>query len=243
MTRLFLALTLLLALATGSASANEGPAVAAQQWSFQGIRGKWDKDEIYRGYTVATQVCLACHSFKYVTHRDLMRVGFTESEVTTLAKALNMKIDDKLLTAQDDATAQETFGKVPPDLSLMTKARAGLADYVYAVLTGYSEDPAVIKEYLPGGLPAGAHFNKAFPGHAIAMPSPLGGDDLVTYHDGTKATQAQMAHDVTTFLQWTAEPERVERQRLGVFVLIYLGIFVVLTYLTKRAIWKDVKGH
>lgn len=214
--------------------------IAPQQWSFTGLHGKWDKDEIYRGYTVATQVCLACHSFKYVSHRDLMRVGFTESEVQTLAKALNMGIDAKLLTAQDDATAMEIFGKVPPDLSLMAKAREGLTDYIYALLTGYSEDPAVIKHALPQGLPPNAHFNHAFPGHAIAMPPPLSGPDMVTYHDGTSATVPQMAHDVATFLAWTAEPERIERQHLGLFVLLYLAIFTVLAYLTKRVIWKDV---
>lgn len=237
-------LLLITLLAFGAATAHaEEAEIAPQQWSFTGIHGKWDKNEIYRGYTVATQVCLACHSFKYVSHRDLMRVGFTESEVQTLAKALNMGVDDKIMSAQDDATAQETFGKVPPDLSLMAKAREGLTDYIYAVLTGYSEDPALIKQDLPAGLPVNAHFNKAFPGHAIAMPSPLSGDDMVTYADGTKATVPQMAHDVTTFLAWTAEPERIERQQLGLFVLLYLAIFTVLAYLTKRAIWKDVKGH
>lgn len=223
--------------------ANEGAPLTPQKWSFTGLHGKFDKDEIYRGYTVATQVCLACHSFKYISHRDLMGVGFTESEVQTLAKALNMTIDQKLITAQDDATAQETFGKVPPDLSLMNKARNGLADYVYGLLVGYSDDPEVIKHSLPAGLPAGAHFNKVFPGHAIAMPNPLASEDLVTYHDATKATVPQMAKDVTTFMQWTAEPERIERQHLGLFVLLYLVIFCGLAYLSKRVIWKDVKGH
>lgn len=244
MTRYLIAIALLaLGLAAPAAHASEGSELPAQKWTFDGLNGKYDKDEIYRGYTVATNVCLACHSFKYVSHRDLMRVGFTESEVQTLAKALNMTIDQKLLTAQDDATAIETFGKVPPDLSLMTKAREGLADYVYAILTGYSENEEEIKHALPNGLPPGAHFNKAFPGHAIAMPAPLTGPDMVTYHDGKAASVEQMAHDVTTFMQWSAEPERIERQHLGLFVLLYLIIFTALAYLSKRVIWKDVKGH
>jgi ubiquinol-cytochrome c reductase cytochrome c1 subunit len=217
--------------------------VPAQKWSFNGLHGKYDKDEIYRGYMVATNVCMACHSFKYISHRDMMRVGFTESEVQTLAKALDMTIDDKLLTAQDDATATEIFGKVPSDLSLMNKARPGLADYTYALLTNYSENTTEIAHALPDGLPEGAHFNRVFPGHAIAMPNPLTGPDMVTYHDGTAATVDQMARDVTTFMQWTAEPERIERQNLGLFVILYLIIFTLLTYLTKRVIWKDVKGH
>ncbi|RYG59768.1 MAG: cytochrome c1, partial [Alphaproteobacteria bacterium] len=210
---------------------------------FNGLHGTYDKDEIYRGYMVATNVCMACHSFKYISHRDLMRVGFTESEVQALAKALNMTIDQKLLTAQDNETAIETFGKIPPDLSLMNKARAGLADYTFALLTGYSENQTEIAHALPNGLPPGAAFNRVFPGHAIAMPNPLTGPDMVTYHDGKAASVDQMARDVTTFMQWTAEPERVERQHLGLFVLLYLVIFTVLLYITKRVIWKDVKGH
>jgi ubiquinol-cytochrome c reductase cytochrome c1 subunit len=224
--------------------AAEGHIVLPKQaWSFEGARAAWDKDELYRGYTVATQVCMACHSFKYVSHRDLMRVGFTEAEVQTLAKALNMDINAKLKTGMDEATAQETFGKVPPDLSLMNRARAGFADYTYALLTGYSENPAEIAQALPNGVPAGAHFNKYYPGHAIAMPNALTGPDLVTYHDGKAASVEQMARDVTAFMQWTAEPELMERQQLGMYVLIYLILFTLLAYFTKRVIWKDVKGH
>ncbi|NBV54318.1 MAG: cytochrome c1 [Proteobacteria bacterium] len=230
-------------LITPLAHAGGGVEVPQEKWSFQGLQGKWDKDEIYRGYTVATQVCLACHSFKYINHRSLMRVGFTEAEVQTLAKALNMDINAKLISALDEASAKETYGKIPPDLSMMNKARAGGADYSHAVLVGYSEDPELIKHYLPEGVPQGAHFNKYFPGHAIAMPNPLSGPDMVTYHDGTSATVDQMSRDVSTFMQWTAEPERFERQHLGVYVLIYLFIFTILAFLTKRAIWKDIKKH
>lgn len=241
MLRILTLLTLgLLPLASFAA---EGVKVPEQKWTFEGLKGTYDKDELLRGYTVATQVCMACHSFKYISHRDMMRAGFTEAEVQTLAKALNISIDKKLMTAQDDATAIETFGKIPPDLSLMNKARAGLADYTYAVLTSYSENAEEIKHAFPNGLPAGASYNKYFPGHAIAMPNPLTGPDMVTYHDGKPATVEQMAHDVTTFMQWTAEPERIERQRLGLFVLLYLVILTGLLYATKRTIWKDVKDH
>lgn len=237
-----LLLALAFAFTATFAHAAEDEGISHQKWSFEGVNGKWDKAELYRGYTVATQVCLACHSFKYVTHRDLMRAGFTENEVKTMAAALKMDINDKFITGLDSETAVGSYGKVPPDLSLMPKAREEGADYVYSVLTGYSEDPAVIAEHFPSGLPANAHFNKAFPGHAIAMPQPLQAD-AVSYEDGTKATLEQEAHDVATFLQWTAEPERIERQHLGVYVLLYLVIFTILAYLTKRAIWKDVKGH
>lgn len=225
------------------AHASEGPAVEAQDWSFDGLHGTYDKDQMLRGYTVFMNVCMACHSAKYVSHRDMMRAGFTEAEVQALAKEAGMTLDQKFVTAQDNETAVETFGKVPPDLSLITKARAGLADYTYAVLTGYSEDPGLMHEMLPNGLPEGAHFNTAFPGHAIAMPNPITGPDMVTYHDETPATVENMAHDVTAFLQWSAEPERIERQHMGVYVILYLIIFTILAYLTKRVIWRDVKKH
>ncbi len=245
MIRTFLTLAFLATwcLVPGAFAAGDAPALEKQQWPFQGLRGSYSKDQLLRGYTVFTNACMACHSIKYVGHRDMMRAGFTEAEVQALAKNLDMSIDQKLLTAQDDQTAIETFGKVPPDLSLINKARAGLADYTFALLMGYSEDPELIHHSFPKGLPEGAHYNKAFPGHAIAMPNPLTGPDLVTYHDGTPATVEQMAKDVTVFLQWTAEPERVERQHMGLYVLIYLVLFTLLAYVTKRAIWKDVKGH
>jgi ubiquinol-cytochrome c reductase cytochrome c1 subunit len=225
------------------AAGGEGPELPKMAWSFEGLRAGWDKDELYRGYTVATQVCLACHSFKYISHRDMMRVGFTEAEVQTLAKALNLDVNAKLISGMDEATAKETFGKVPPDLSLMNRARPGGADYSHALLTGYSDDPAVIAKYLPNGVPVGANFNKYYPGFAIAMANPLSGPDLVTYHDGTAASVEQMSRDVSVFMQWTSEPERFERNHMGVYVLIYLIIFTLLAYATKRVIWKDVKGH
>lgn len=237
--KLLLPLLLATAAVTG-AYANDEEAIAKQNWSFEGIRSSWNKDELYRGYTVATQVCLACHSFKYITHRDLMKVGFTEAEVKAMATTLKLTIDQPIVSGLSEKDAQDMYGKVPPDLSLMTKAREGLADYVYAVITGFDDKSPEIAKDFPTGLPKGAYFNHAFPGHAIAMPPPLSGPDLVTYHDKTAATVPQMAHDVTTFLQWTAEPERMERQRLGVFVLLYLIIFAGLTYVTKRIVWRDI---
>ncbi|MFZ2620321.1 MAG: cytochrome c1 [Alphaproteobacteria bacterium] len=234
-------LILALALFASTVHASEGAHVAQQGWGFHGLATHWDKDQLYRGYTVFTNVCMSCHSAKYISHRDLMKAHFTEAEAKALASALNMKLDDKLKTGLADADAQELYGKIPPDLSLINKARAGLADYTYAVLMGYSQDPEAIHHAFPEGVPQGAYFNTAFPGNAIAMPNPLGSADLVTYHDQTPATVENMAKDVTYFLQWTAEPELLARKALGVYVLLFVGIFVVLTYLVKRAYWKGVK--
>ncbi|PIZ31620.1 MAG: cytochrome C [Alphaproteobacteria bacterium CG_4_10_14_0_8_um_filter_53_9] len=237
-----LVIGLLMAGGTSATHASEGVAIPKQEWSFEGLGATWDKNEIYRGYSVATGVCMACHSFKYISHRDLTRVGFTEDEVKALASDMQMKPDDKLISGLSPEDAKELYGTVPPDLSLMNKARAGLADYVYALLNGYSDDVQAIHHAFPdtGAPPEGTYFNTYFSGNAIAMPNPLGSPDLVTYHDGTEASVHQMAKDVTTFMQWTAEPELLERTRLGVYVLIYLLIFIILAYLTKRVIWRDI---
>ncbi len=238
-----LLLTAALVLPTASFAAGSVD-IPTRDWDFERIQSDWDKDRILRGYTVATQVCLACHGLKYISHRDLMRADFTENEAKKLAADLGVKLDDKLLSQMDDQTSVEIYGKVAPDLSVMNKARAGGANYVWALLHGYTEGdkiPEKYKKYFPDGMPTGSYFNKYFGGHAIAMPNPITGPELVEYHDGTEASVDNMIEDVAYFMQFTAEPELKDRQRLGVYVLLYLFIFTILAYFVKRHIWRDVK--
>jgi len=85
----------------------------------------------------------------------------------------------------------------------------------------------------------GMNYNTAFPGHQIAMPPPLS-DDRVTYADGTKATLAQEAHDVATFLSWASDPHLEQRHRLGARVMIFLLAFSGVMYGVKRKVWSNV---
>ena len=227
-----------------SAWAGEAVDFPKLDWSFHGVPEGWDKQKILRGYTVATQVCLSCHGFKYISHRDLLRVGVSEAQAAELAAALSLKLNDPIKSPLEDATANEMYGKVPPDLSVMNRARLGGADYVHALLTGYAPDDKIPEEYthaLPHGIPEGAHFNKYFPGHAIAMPAPFASDGQVTYLDGHSPTIEEMSQDVSYFMEWTAEPELIQRKQLGIYVLIYLVIFTILAYLVKRSVWKNIK--
>ena len=211
-----------------------------QDWGFKGIVADWDKDQLLRGYTVATQVCLSCHSFKYISHRNLMKAKFTEADAKALAAEMDLGINDKMISQLNEEDSQAVYGKVVPDLSLMNKARPFGADYTFALLTGYEDDvPAKYAKYFKDGLPDGGYFNHAFPGHVIAMPAPLN-DGQVEYHDGTEATVEQMSRDVAYFMQWTAEPELLARKKLGVYIILYLLIFTALAYALKRQIWKDV---
>ncbi|MHA6289358.1 cytochrome c1 [Maricaulis sp. CAU 1757] len=125
-------------------------------------------------------------------------------------------------------------GALPPDLSLIVKARGGGADYLYSLLTGYEDAPA------EAGLAPGQYYNPYFPGGAIAMAPPLM-EGIVSYTDGTEATVEQMAEDVTVFLAWASDPHMESRKQLGWMVLIYLLIFTVLVYLAYRQIWRNVK--
>ncbi len=149
----------------------------------------------------------------------------------------------------DQAARAANGGALPPDLSLMAKARGyerGFPQFVFdafmqfqekgpnyidALLQGFEEKP-------PAGfsLPEGSYYNKIFPGHAIKMPKPLS-DGQVTFDDGSPATVQQYAKDVSAFLMWTAEPHLEARKRLGLQVMIFLVIFCGLLYFTKRKVW------
>jgi cytochrome c1 len=134
----------------------------------------------------------------------------------------------------ENAARAANNGALPPDLSLITKARKGGPDYVFALLTGYREEAPAGFELLED-----MSYNDYFPGHQIAMAPPLA-DEVVEYADGTKATLDQLARDTVTFLVWAAEPELEERKRLGIKVMIFLILLTAMLYALKRQIWSDL---
>lgn len=248
-----LAFALLLALASVSTpafAAGDAPKPPAQHWSFDGVFGSFDRASLRRGYIVYKNVCSACHSMHQVAFRHLGAVGFSEAEIKSLASQIEVsdgpndagemftrpgRPSDKFKAPfpNENAARAANGGAYPPDLSLMIKARKGGADYVHALLTGYTAAPKDAK------VPDGMHYNAYFPGHNIAMAAPLS-DGGVEYPDGTKATAPQMAKDVATFLAWTAEPELEARKRMGLRVLLFLLVLTGMLYALKRTIWSDV---
>lgn len=221
-----------------------------QKWSFQGPTGTFKKDALQRGYQVFKEVCSACHGLKQISYDKLKGIGLSKEAVKALAAeheypTLNDEgqpitrkgiPSDKILSPfpNDKAARAANNGALPPDLSLIVKARAGGANYVYALLTSYRPAPAGTT------IPAGMHYNPYFPGSQIAMTPPLN-EGHATFADGTKATVDQMAKDVVTFLSWAAEPELEQRNQMGMKVLFYLLILSVVFYLSKRKIWKNVR--
>lgn len=220
---------------------DHGPHIEEQQWSTDGIRGNWDREQLLRGYKVATEVCMSCHSFKYISHRNLKDIGITEAKAKEMAEALDLGLNDPILSLLSPEDAKASYGKEVPDLSVMTKARAKGPDYVYALLTHYVGSETFMTEYGKQIIAGdGQYLNKIFPGYRIAMPNPLSAD-LVEYKDGTEATVEQMSKDVTAFLTWTGDPLLIEKKRLGVIVFLYLVLFTFLCYKSYKAIWAKVK--
>jgi ubiquinol-cytochrome c reductase cytochrome c1 subunit len=262
-----------------------GPALAATtqeeprdvHWSFEGPFGKFDKEQLQRGYKVYREVCSACHSMNLVYFRNLGQKGgpFYDPKygnpndnpyVKSLAHDIQVKdIDndtgdvisrpampaDKFPSPfpNEPAARASNGGALPPDLSVIVKAREGGPAYVYSILTGFKTPPHDMK------VPAGKYYDPYMPGDMasfwtgpkdkipeggfIAMPPPLA-DGKVTFDDGKPSTVAEEASDVVAFLAWAADPKMEERKAFGLGAMIYLLIFSGLLYASYRRIWRHV---
>ncbi len=222
-------------------------------WHFNGPFGTYDRAAMQRGYQVYREVCASCHQLKFLSFRHLGDKGgpyydekYPNPNDNPYVKAfaadwliedIDTETGDPIERAgipadrfpaiypNDAAAAGSNGGAIPPELSVMAKARGGGADYLYNLLISYDEkDP---------------NYNHAFGGE-IAMVAPLS-DGLVEYADGTEATVDQMAKDVTEFLAWSADPKMEARKQTGLAVMIYLLILGILSYLAYKRVWRDVE--
>ena len=221
--------------------------------------GHFDLQQVQRGYKVYKEVCSACHSLRHVAFRDLEQLGYTEAQVKaeaatwmvpgidpvtgedTMRAALPTDYFPKPF-ANDVAARAANNNAIPPDLSLMAKARHDGDAYVYSLLTGYQEQPAeLLAEFPEAKTPGGLHYNPYFPNLNLAMAPPLTADGQVEYGDGTKSTVDQMAKDVAAFLTWAAEPKLEKRKQTGWPILGFLLFATILGYMSYRNIWADKK--
>jgi ubiquinol-cytochrome c reductase cytochrome c1 subunit len=265
-----------IAVAAGEASAQEGghagPHVERQSWSFAGPFGHYDPAQLQRGFQVYREVCSACHSLHRIAFRNLGEPGgplFSEAEVKQLASEYQIQDGPNadgemferpgrpsdyfpLVYPNDEAARAAQGGALPPDLSLIAKARAvqrgfpwfvldavtqyqeAGPDYIYALLTGYQDPPEGVT------VADGMHYNPNFVGgNALAMPPPLS-DGQVEYSDGAPKTVDQYTRDVAAFLMWAAEPKLDERKQMGFKAMLFMVVFAGLLYFTKRKLWSDV---
>lgn len=178
-----------------------------------------DLPTIERGADTVTSVCMGCHSLKYVHFRDLMQLGLDKDKVDGLRGSNPMGAP--LMSSMPEDAAKGSFGKVPPDLSLMARAREGEAAYVYSYLLGYYNKP-------DGSL--GNHY---YP--PTKMPDVLGVAGVTD--PAQRADIEKKAREAVSFLVWAEDPHAEERHVLGYYVLGYLAVFTTLVYLLKRRVW------
>jgi ubiquinol-cytochrome c reductase cytochrome c1 subunit len=258
------------------AQTHETITVEKQHWSFAGLFGTYDEHQLQRGFQVFREVCANCHAARLLAFRNLEEEGgptFSEAQVKALAAEYTVNDPDvasgsrKALpsdrwpgTGQSNADQIAAFGLVPPDLSVMAKARSvpakfpdwifnyfttyseGGPDYIHGLLTGYEETPPEGAE-----VPDGKFYNHVFPGHAIGMPPPLtDGQVPYTNEDGSAApaemmTVDQYSEDVSAFLMWMAEPHLNGHKAAGFRVLSFLLLFAVLMWFVKQRLWRNVE--
>lgn len=240
--------------ANAMTAAEHGLHAPAFDWPLNGMFSTFDHASIRRGFQVYKEVCAACHSLERIAWRNLVGVSHTTSEAKATAEELEYddepddegkprkrpgKLADYIPGPYENEQAARAAnqGALPPDLSLIVKARHGGADYIFSLLTGYPDEP-------PAGvhLPPGSNYNPYFPGGAIAMGRVLF-DDLVEYEDGTPATTSQMAKDVVHFLNWAAEPEHDDRKKWGLKALIITSSLYLLSVWVKKFKWQPIKNR
>jgi ubiquinol-cytochrome c reductase cytochrome c1 subunit len=264
MRRVVLAFSLAAAVAVaGSArAAEEQTELKHPNWSFDGILGTYDRAALQRGFQVYKEVCSACHSLSHVSFFDLEQLGYSEAEVKAIANQWQTEVPSinpetgeaatrKALSSDrfpspypnEIAARAANNNALPPDLSLIVKAREGGAAYVHSILTGYQNQPAeLISKFPTAKTPPNLHYNPYFANLNIAMPPPLVSDGQVQYAPGNPApTVDQMATDVSAFLVWAAEPNLERRHAAGIAVAIFLLFAMILGYLAYQNVWAEAK--
>ncbi|KAK5990722.1 Complex III subunit 4 [Cladobotryum mycophilum] len=240
--------------AFASSPTEEGLHATQYPWVHQQFLKTFDHQALRRGFQVYREVCASCHSLSRVPYRTLVGTIMTVDEAKALAEENEYpgepneegevqmrpgKLADYIPDPykNEESARFANNGALPPDLSLIIKARHGGCDYVFSLLTGYPDEPPAGAQVAPG-----MHFNPYFPGTGIGMARVLY-DDLVEYEDETPATTSQMAKDVVEFLNWAAEPEMDDRKRMGLKVLVVTSGLWAISVWVKRYKWAWLKSR
>ncbi|OFZ66490.1 MAG: cytochrome C [Betaproteobacteria bacterium RBG_16_56_24] len=197
--------------------------VLATEAKLESIRVDTGAAAVQRGADTLMSACNSCHSLKYIRYRDLAAFGMDRNKIDGWRGVQSM--DAALAGQMSDDAAIQTFGIIPPDLSLMTKAREGGANYVYSYLIGYYNTPEGITR------------NHVFP--ETKMPDVMG-MSAATGQDQRTEIQVK-ARELVSFLAWAADPHKEERHKLGYYVIGYLLVLTTLLFFVKNQIWSRLK--
>jgi ubiquinol-cytochrome c reductase cytochrome c1 subunit len=238
------------------AQANEGGA----PWDKFPTDRVTDTAALQNGAKLFVNYCLNCHSAAYMRYNRLRDIGLSNEQIKANLLFASDKVGDTMKAAIDPKDAKAWFGKNPPDLSVIARSRAGGqgsgADYLYTYLRSFYPDSS---------RPTGWN-NTAYPN--VGMPHvmwELQGEQKPVYdeiedpHEHGKTvhlfkgfetvTKGKMNReefnlataDLVAYLQWMGEPAQTQRKRLGVWVLLFLGLFTLIAWRLNAAYWKDIK--
>lgn len=250
--KIILGLTLALGVSLG-ASASSGGGLA---WDKAPNKTN-DMAALQNGAKLFVNYCLNCHSAAFMRYTRLQDIGLTPEQIKANLLVTNSKIGETMKAAIDPRQAKEWFGVNPPDLTVIARSRAGAggtgADYLYTYMRSFYSD---------AGKPTGWN-NLAFPN--VAMPHvlwELQGDRNPIFEEvgeqghaakvfkGWEQTKPgtmtplqydEAMGDLVSYLQWMGEPVQNTRVRIGVWVLIFLGVFTFFAWRLNAAYWKDIK--
>jgi len=186
---------------------------------------EFDQDEssIKRGALIYHKACRVCHEMKYIHYKNFMDIGFAKSRVDEIRGEQQMNAP--LLKTINDEVLTEFYGQVPPDLSVMAKARKHGPQYIYTLLTSYTYSEK-----------DGTYNNTLMDG--IKMPDIMNVSTAVD--DTHKNIILQDVRDVTEFLTWASDPHAATRKTIGTFVVIYFIILSVLLYFVMKRTWSKL---
>jgi ubiquinol-cytochrome c reductase cytochrome c1 subunit len=253
-TKTIIALITMISISSPSFSNENNIILKQQNWNFNGIMGKFDQNSLRRGFQVYREVCATCHSMNLLSFRNLSgTIGYSEDIIKAFANECEVidgpndegemferpgKSSDKFPKPypNEQAARASNNGAYPVDLSLVIEARTDGPNYLFSLLTGYERCPDNFQLY------PGMYYNIYFPGNQIAMPPPIS-DNIVEYQDGTIATIEQVAHDITEFLVWAANPHMEERKSIGLKVIMFLIIFSGLMFVVNKKVWAKIKKN
>ncbi len=245
-----IAVAILVALASPVLAATAGSEPKQFKWSWEGVFGTYDRAQLQRGLDIYLGQCINCHSLKYIHFRNLTQIGFTADAASDLAASYEVdgppdewgdptvvpaKLSDVIPAPyrNDEEARALNNGALPPDLSLMVKARVDGANYLASLLSDAHYNEGEPDE-------SGLYENAYFPGGKIAMAPPLF-PGLIIDDAGNEVAVEEMAKDVTAFLAWTAEPKLEDRKSMGLKVILFLLVLTGLLYVCKRKVWANLK--
>ncbi len=242
--RYFLSIGLAFGLLAGAVTAHaEGPELPSSG------AGVGDQASLQRGAKLFFNYCVGCHSLKYMRYsRIASDLGLSEQEVMDNLNFTGAKFGEQVVSHMPAGSAEQFFGKAPPDLSLEARARS--TDWIYAYLNSFYLDPS-----RPVGWNNTVFPNASMPfplwelqgvQTAVMKPAKPGQDPevekLELAHAGKLSPEQyqQAARDLAGFLEYVSEPAALQRQHYGIWVLLFLAAFTFLAYLLKKEYWKDV---